>query len=79
MGMVVGRGTLLTFLGVVLGTGGALALRRVLESVVYGISGTHLPTLVGEALLVGGVAVAASYTAARKALVSDLASVLRED
>jgi len=79
MGMVVGRGAVLTLSGVILGTVGALALRKVLESSVFGISGTHLPTLVGAGLLVGSVAVAASYTAARRAMVSDLAGVLKDD
>jgi ABC-type antimicrobial peptide transport system permease subunit len=77
--LVVGGAALLTLLGVLLGLGGAWALRKTLESAAYGISGTHFPTLLGAAVLVGTVATAASYAAARRAMVTDLASVLRED
>jgi predicted permease len=79
LGTVVGRGVLLTVFGMAIGTAVALVVQRALGSMVFGILEMRFLTLLGAALLVGSGTVVASYTAARKALVTDPASALRED
>jgi putative ABC transport system permease protein len=65
--LVVGQGVGVALLGVVLGTVGALALSRVLTSLLYGVS-EHDPAIFGGVvLLLTTVALAAAYLPARRA------------
>jgi putative ABC transport system permease protein len=75
--LVVGQGTKLALLGLVIGTIGALALTRLVASLLYGI-GAHDPlTFVAVAGLLLLVAVAASYIPARRAMGVDPVVALR--
>ena len=65
--MLLGEGARVAAVGVVLGLGGAFALTRVLQSLLYGISSTDLTTFAGAAIFVAGVAMAATWMPARRA------------
>src|SRR5712692_4830969 len=65
--LVLGQGLGLALGGVAIGLGGAFALTRVMESLLYHVSATDPATFVGIALLFVVVALAASYFPARRA------------
>jgi ABC-type antimicrobial peptide transport system permease subunit len=62
---------------VALGIGGALALTRVMEGLLFHVSATNPTTYVGVAALFVSVALAASYFPARRATRVDPAAALR--
>ncbi len=74
---VVGRGVLLTLVGMGIGLAGAVALTKVVGSLLYGVSGTDPVVLGGIAVLLGGAAVLASYLPARRAATVDAMVALR--
>ena len=63
---------------VAVGLGGAFALTRVLESLLYHISATDPATFGGISLLLVLVALAASYIPARRATRIDPMAALRD-
>jgi putative ABC transport system permease protein len=75
----VGQGLRLVGLGLLLGLIGAWTLSRVLTSQLYGVSARDPVTYVAVALLLGGVALAASYVPARRATRVDPMSSLRSE
>jgi ABC-type antimicrobial peptide transport system permease subunit len=74
---VVSQGLVLTIAGVVLGMGAALALTRVIRSLLFHTSATDPVTFAGVALLFILAALAASYVPARRAAQIDPATALR--
>jgi predicted permease len=76
---VVRRGMTVAAAGIVLGIVGALILSRVLSSLVYGITTTDPPTLVGVAVLLAAVAFVACYAPARRASRTDPMRALRAE
>lgn len=77
--MVVGKGLLLTTIGVAIGLAGAVAVSRALESLVFGVSTTDPLTFVVVSLLLAAVAIAACYLPARKAAAADPLVALRAE
>jgi predicted permease len=75
--MFVRRGVALTGAGVVLGLIGAVALTRVMSSLLFGIGPLDPLTYVAVSLLLIASAVAASYIPARKASAVDPVEALR--
>jgi ABC-type antimicrobial peptide transport system permease subunit len=76
-GMILGQTLKLTLIGVGLGLVGAFVLARFLASLLFGV-GTYDPvTFFGVALLLVGVALAASYIPARRAMRVDPIVALR--
>ncbi|MBV9886356.1 MAG: ABC transporter permease [Acidobacteria bacterium] len=75
--LVVGQGTRLALIGVAAGLAGALALTRLMASLLYGVRTTDPLTYSAVAVLLMIVAVAASYLPARRAMQVDPIIALR--
>jgi putative ABC transport system permease protein len=69
--MVVGEGARVTALGVVAGIAAAIGATRVMASLLYGVATTDVLTYTSAALVVAGVALAATYVPARRAAQVD--------
>jgi putative ABC transport system permease protein len=74
---VAGQGLVLSIAGVVLGIAAALALSRVVSSLLFGVSPSDPPTFAAVAALLMGVAAVASYVPARRATRIDPMLALR--
>jgi putative ABC transport system permease protein len=77
--MIVGQGLILALIGVALGAAGAVALTRLIEGLLYGVSPTDGPTFVIVALLMIVVAALACYLPARRATKVDPLVALRTE
>jgi predicted permease len=75
--LVVGRGMALAILGVALGLGAALALTRVMKTLLFEIGATDPLTFIGGAVLMTGTAFLACWIPARRATRMDPMIVLR--
>ena len=77
--LVVGQGSALICVGVALGLGAALAMTRLLRSILFGVSSSDPFTFVVVALLLAGVALLACWIPARRATKVDPMVALRHD
>ena len=77
--MVVRHSFILVVSGVVIGLGGAFALTRVLSSLLYGVSATDAVTFTAPPLVLGVIALLASYFPARRAASVDPTVALRNE
>ena len=77
--LVLGRGALMTGIGVAIGVLGALALSRLLDSFLFGITTTDPATFVAVSILLGAVAILACYVPAMRAAGADPLEVLRAE
>lgn len=75
--LVVGQGLRLTLAGVAIGLVGAIAVGRGLQGMLFGVTFTHLPTLLGVSVILIAVAATASWIPARRAAKTDLLGALR--
>ena len=79
MKMIVGQGFGVAALGLVIGTGGALALTRLMQTMLYGVSATDTVSFISAPLVLALVALAACWIPARRATTVDPAIVLKPE
>jgi putative ABC transport system permease protein len=77
MRLVLTQGLGLAGIGLIIGLGGAYAVTRLLESLLYGVTATDPLTFGVVALILGAVALLASYLPARRASTVDPMVALR--
>lgn len=77
--MVIGEGLRLALIGLAIGIAGAFGLTRLLSSLLFDVKPADPATFVAVALLLTGVAVAACYIPARRAMRVDPMVALRYD
>jgi len=77
MRMVIRRGMLLVLIGIGIGLAGALAVTRVMQTLLFGVSVTDPLTYFSVALLLAAVALLACYIPARRATKVDPLMALR--
>ncbi len=76
--LVMSRGVRLTLLGLALGLAGSVVVARLLRSHLFGVTPLDPATFGGVALLLTGVALAASYVPARRATRVEPSEALRQ-
>jgi putative ABC transport system permease protein len=75
--MIIKRGMLLVGIGIAIGLGGAFAVTRVMQRLLFGVSVTDPPTFVSVSLLLAGVALVACLIPAWRATKVDPMVALR--
>jgi ABC-type antimicrobial peptide transport system permease subunit len=76
--LVLGQGLAPVLVGIACGIGGALALTRFMESLLFGVTATDPATFVVVSALLAAIAALASYIPARRATRVDPVRVLRQ-
>ena len=79
MRLILGHGLKLALIGLVIGTGAALGLTRLMSSLLFGVSATDPATFAGVAVLLVIVALVACWMPARRAMRVDPMEALRHE
>jgi putative ABC transport system permease protein len=79
VGLVIRNGMMLTGIAVGIGTGGALALARLMEGMVFGISTSDPLTFIGVSSFLAAVALLACFLPAKRATKVDPIKVLKAE
>ncbi len=77
--LVLRNGLSLALIGLAIGLGAALALTRIMKSLLFEISATDPATFAGVAIIFIGVTLAACWIPARRAMHVDPAAILRHE
>jgi ABC-type antimicrobial peptide transport system permease subunit len=79
LALVLGQGMRLVAIGIAIGVLGALALTRTLSSLLYGVSATDATTYATVPLVLGAIALAATYLPASRATRVDPLTAIRAE
>ena len=79
LALVLGQGIRLTIAGIIVGLIAALALTRTLSSLLYGVSATDVVTFAAVPVLLGGIALVATYLPAVRATRVDPLTAIRAE
>jgi predicted lysophospholipase L1 biosynthesis ABC-type transport system permease subunit len=79
LAMILRQGMTVALAGAVIGVAGALALSRVMRSLLFGVEGSDPVTFAGVSLLLGAIALGATYLPARRAARIDPMVSLRSE
>lgn len=77
--LVIGQASALVTIGIIAGLAGAFALTRIMSSLLFGVSATDRFTFISISLLLGAIALLASYIPARRATKVDPMVALRHE
>ena len=77
--LVMGQGARMALVGIALGAAAALGLTRLMRSLLFGVSAADPLTFAAVAILLVGVALAACYVPARRAMRVDPMTALRHE
>ena len=77
--LVLGRGVRLAAVGLAIGLAAAVALGRVIQSLLFGVSPFDATTLVAVPIVLGAMALVASWIPARRAMRLDPVRAMREE
>ena len=77
--LVIGHGGRLAFIGIAMGVAGALALTRLMSSLLFEVTPTDPATFTSVVVILGTVALLACYIPARRALRVDPMAALRHE
>ncbi len=75
--LILDRGVRLTLVGLAIGTGGAIALTRLMATLLFGVGARDPLTMISVGVILAGVAIMASYVPARRATRVDPVVALR--
>jgi putative ABC transport system permease protein len=75
--LVIGRGLILTVIGLVIGAAGSVALTRLMASLLYGVGARDPATMLAVGIVLTTVAIIACYVPARRAMKIDPLAALR--
>jgi len=79
VGLVLGETVVLVGIGLVIGLGAAFGVTRTLRSLLFGVTSTDPVTFGGAAVVLGLVALAATFVPARRAARIDPVEALRQE
>jgi ABC-type antimicrobial peptide transport system permease subunit len=79
LGLVLGHGSILIAIGLIVGVGGAVALTRLLKSLLAGVSPLDPATFTVAAVLLAAIALAGCMVPARRAMNVDPMIALRSE
>ena len=77
--LVLGRGARLAVAGLAIGLAAALGLGRVIRSLLFGVTPFDAATLIAVPVVLGGMALIASWVPARRAMRLDPVRAMREE
>jgi len=77
--LILGQGARLAAIGIACGLAAAFILTRFMESMLYTVRAADFPTFAAISILLGAVALAASYLPSRRAMALDPVAALRHE
>jgi ABC-type antimicrobial peptide transport system permease subunit len=77
--LFVRRGLVLVCVGVAIGSGGAVAFTRLMQSLLFGVSPLDPLTFVATPMVLGATALLASYLSSHRVVTVDPAQILRAE